>query len=88
MPTGTTPTWVSLFHCHSEFTGTERFSVAVKALHMVISCGASLCARWMQASLRPLVQKEAQLLLVCHLLGPLLLRLTNEKPKVLLEVCW
>jgi len=40
----------------------------------------------MQTSLNPLVQTEWQLLFVCHLVGPLLQRLTNERPKALLEV--
>ena len=40
----------------------------------------------MQMSLRPLVQNEGQLLYVCHLVGPILNRLTNERPKMLLEV--
>jgi len=41
---------------------------------------------WMQSSLHPLVQTEWQLLYICHLVGPLLQRLTNERPKALLEV--
>lgn len=45
----------------------------------------SVC-RWIQTKLRPLVTNEAQLLYTCHLIGPLLHRLTNEKPKALLEV--
>ncbi len=38
--------------------------------------------RWLQTSVRPVVTNEYQLLYVCHLVGPLLQRLTHEKPKV------
>lgn len=40
----------------------------------------------MQTCLRPVVRNEWQLLYVCHLVGPILNRLTSEKPKLLLEV--
>lgn len=36
---------------------------------------------------RPVLATEWQLLFVIHLLGPILNRLTSEKPKLLIEVC-
>lgn len=42
--------------------------------------------QWLSGTLRPLVRTEWQLLFVLHLLGPILNRLTGEKPKLLLEV--
>lgn len=41
---------------------------------------------WLEISVRPAVTTEWQLLLIFHILGPLLNRLTSEKPKLLLEV--
>lgn len=42
--------------------------------------------RWLGSVLGPLVTTETRLLFTCRLLGPLLNRLTAEKPKLLLEV--
>lgn len=42
--------------------------------------------RWLSVTVRPVVRTEWQLLFVCHLLGPILNRLTSEKPKLLIEV--
>lgn len=38
------------------------------------------------STVRPVVTTEWQLLFILHLLGPILNRLTSEKPKLLLEV--
>ena len=58
----------------------------------VVWSGADACMhvcvyRWLETSVRPVVTTEWQLLLVLHVLGPILNRLTSEKPKLLLEVC-
>ncbi|XP_064390219.1 mediator of RNA polymerase II transcription subunit 23-like [Halichondria panicea] len=42
--------------------------------------------KWLGSVLGPLVTTETRLLFTCRLLGPLLNRLTAEKPKLLLEV--
>ena len=61
--------------------------VEATLLHSFLSLSSSLPTfSWMQSSLHPLVQTEWQLLYICHLVGPLLQRLTNERPKALLEV--
>ena len=41
---------------------------------------------WMQSSIKPIVTNEVQLLYLCHLFGPIIGRLKNDRPTSLLEV--
>ena len=65
--------------------------ICFKTLHGPLQLTTSLfhtvpISRWLSTAVRPVVTTEWQLLFILHLLGPILNRLTSEKPKLLLEV--
>ena len=54
---------------------------------LVHTLSFSVLCSWMQSSIKPIVTNEVQLLYLCHLFGPVIGRLKNDRPTTLLEVC-